>query len=122
MKRLFNYALPLCAAFAGVMPAVAQRDFLTADEIEKVREAQLPNDRLKLYALLARQRLDQLDRLLSKDKKGRSLSARELLEDYSNIIDAIDTVSDDALKRGSDIAEGTAAVTSSEKTFLALLQ
>jgi hypothetical protein len=122
MKRLFHYALPLCAAFAAVMPAFAQRDFLTADEIEKVREAQLPNDRLKLYALLARQRLDQLDRLLSKDKKGRSLTARELLEDYSNIIDAIDTVSDDALKRGTDIAEGTAAVTGSEKTFLTLLQ
>ncbi len=122
MKRLFHYALPLCAAFAAVSPAFAQRDFLTADEIEKVREAQLPNDRLKLYALLARQRLDQLQRLLEKDKKGRSLTARQLLEDYSNIIDAIDTVSDDALKRGADIAEGTAAVTGSEKNFLTLLQ
>ena len=95
----------------------AQRDFLTADEVEKVREAQLPNDRLKLYALLARQRLDQLQRLLEKEKKGRSLQARELLEDYSNIIDAIDTVSDDALKRGVDIAEGTAAVTDGRKAF-----
>ena len=122
MKRLIYFALPLCAAFAAVMPAFAERDFLTADEIEKVREAQLPNDRLKLYALLARQRLDQLDRLLSRDKKGRSLTARELLEDYSNIIDAIDTVSDDALKRGADIVEGTAAVTGSEKNFLTLLQ
>ena len=122
MKRLFYFALPLCAAFAAVMPAFAERDFLTADEIEKVREAQLPNDRLKLYALLARQRLDQLDRLLSKDRKGRSLTARELLEDYSNIIDAIDTVSDDALKRGADITEGTTAVTGSEKNFLTLLQ
>ena len=107
--------------FSGV-PAVAQKDFLTSDEVEKVREAQLPNDRLKLYALFARQRLDQLQRLLEKDKKGRSLTARELLEDYSSIIDAIDTVSDDALKRGVDIAEGTTAVTESEKRFIAQLQ
>jgi hypothetical protein len=122
MKRFFIYMIPFFAAVAIAAPAFAQRDFLTADEVEKVREAQLPNDRLKLYALLARQRLDQLDRLLQKDKKGRSLTARELLEDYSNIIDAIDTVSDDALKRGVDIAEGTTAVTDSEKRFLAQLQ
>src|SRR5580704_17963605 len=107
---------------ANVPPALAQKDFLTENEIEKVREAQLPNDRLNLYALFARQRLDQLQRLLEKEKKGRSLSARELLENYSSIIDAIDTVSDDALKRGVDITEGTGAVTASEKRFLEQLQ
>src|SRR5579863_197864 len=106
---------------AGGLPALAQRDFLTADEVEKVREAQLPNDRLKLYALFAKQRLDQLQRLLEREKRGRSLTARELLEDYSSIIDAIDTVSDDAVKRGVDITEGTVAVTESEKRFLAQL-
>jgi hypothetical protein len=116
MKRLL-----ICAILAGI-PALAQRDFLTEDEVEKVREAQLPNDRLKLYALFAKQRLDQLQRLLEKEKKGRSLAARELLEDYSGIIDAIDTVSDDALKRGVDIGEGTVAVTTSEKRFLTQLQ
>ncbi|HVW83597.1 MAG TPA: hypothetical protein VHB50_02915, partial [Bryobacteraceae bacterium] len=36
--------------------------------------------------------------------------------------DAIDTVSDDALKRKLDIAEGTALVAESEKKFLAQLQ
>jgi hypothetical protein len=122
MKRLLICAIPICLLLSAGIPALAQRDFLTSDEVEKVREAQLPNDRLKLYALLARQRLDQLQRLLEKDKKGRSVNARELLEDYSNIVDAIDTVSDDALKRGVDIAEGTAAVTGAEKAFLAQLQ
>ncbi|HEX4138206.1 MAG TPA: hypothetical protein VHY84_26590 [Bryobacteraceae bacterium] len=125
MKRISGYVLPICAVFAalaGPGRALAQRDFLTQDEIEKVREAQMPNDRLKLYALLAKQRLDQLQRLLQKEKKGRSLSVRELLEDYAGIIDAIDTVSDDALKRGVDIAEGTSSVTASEKSFLAQLK
>jgi hypothetical protein len=112
----------ICAFFAFGIPAFAQKDFLTSDEVEKVREAQLPNDRLKLYTLLARQRLDQLQRLLEKEKKGRSLTARDLLEEYTNIIDAIDTVSDDALKRGVDIAEGSTAVTDSEKRFLDQLQ
>jgi len=123
MKRLPIVAIGVCCAMlAGAVPVLAQKDFLTEDEIEKVREAQMPNDRLKLYALFAKQRIDQLQRLLEKEKKGRSLAARELLEDYSSIIDAMDTVSDDALKRGLDITEGTVAVTTSEKRFLAQLQ
>ena len=123
MKRLLASFLsicviPICAFLAGETRALAQKDFLTSDEVEKVREAQLPNDRLKLYVLFARQRLDQLQRLLEKEKKGRSLTARELLQDYSSIIDAIDTVSDDAHSRARvNIAEGMTAVWSPKNGF-----
>ncbi len=122
MKRFPICVLAACAILGGALPALAEKDFLTENEIEKVREAQEPSERLKLYALFAKQRLDQLQRLLEKEKKGRSLAARELLEDYSSIIDAIDTVSDDALKRGIDITLGTVEVMGSEKRFLAQLQ
>src|SRR5581483_1734877 len=111
----------LVAAYAAV-PALAEREFLTQDEVEKVREAQEPNERLKLYVLFARQRLDQLQQLMAKDKPGRSLMIRQLLEDYTNIIDAIDTVSDDALRRKLDIAEGTKAVSAAENKFSAQLK
>jgi len=106
----------------GAIPALAERDFLTTDEVEKVRLAQEPNDRLKLYVLFARQRIDQLQRLLEKDKKGRSLLIRQLLEDYANIIDALDTVSDDALKRGADNSKGVIAVREAESRFQKQLQ
>jgi hypothetical protein len=121
MKKLPILIL-VCAMFSGAVPALADRDFLTEAEIEKVREAQAPNDRLKLYILFARQRIDQLQRLLSKEKKGRSAEARDLLEDYADIIDAIDTVADDALRRGADVGEGMVAVTTAEKRFLGQLQ
>jgi hypothetical protein len=120
MKIWLKVILP--AMLAAGTPAFAQKDFLTSDEIEKVREAQEPNERLKLYVLFARQRLDQLQRLLQKDKKGRSLLARELLEDYTSIIDALDTVSDDALKRGADNSLGANAVREAEHKFLTQLQ
>jgi hypothetical protein len=110
------------AILATGTPAFAQRDFLTNDEVEKVREAQEPNERLKLYVLFARQRIDQLQRLLEKEKKGRSLAVRELLEDYTNIIDALDTVSDDALKRRADSSVGVNAVREAEHRFLTQLQ
>lgn len=100
----------------------AQRDFLTADETDQVRLAQDPNDRVKLYLHLAKQRLNLAHSALSKDKAGRSILVHDALEDYSQIIDAIDTVSDDALKRKLDIKEGMAAVTAGEKELLAELE
>jgi DNA-directed RNA polymerase beta' subunit len=118
MKYCLTGVLILVAAY----PALAQREFLTNDEIEKIREAQEPNLRLKLYVLFARQRVDQLQQQIAKDKKGRSLLVRQLLEDYTQIIDAIDTVSDDALKRKVDISAGIAAVAAAEKNFLGMLQ
>jgi hypothetical protein len=101
---------------------MAQRDFLTEDETDQVRLAQDPNDRLKLYVHLAKQRLNLAHSALSKDKAGRSILVHDALEDYSQIIDAIDTVADDALKRKLDIKEGMAAVTSGEKELLEQLE
>lgn len=117
MKLLRTTALFL----AAVCAATAQKEFLTADEVDKVREIQEPNQRLQLYVLFARQRMDQLKQAIAKEKKGRSLQVRELLEQYAQIIDAIDMVSDDALKRKVNIDLGAVAVSRAEKDFLAVL-
>lgn len=113
----------LTAFLVGVsLPALAQRDFLTADEIERVREAQEPNERLKLYTHFARQRLDQVQALLKEDRPGRAGMLHDLLEQYTEIIDAIDTVADDALRKSLDISTGMKAVGDAEKQMLALLE
>ena len=112
----------LIATVLLALPAVAQREFLTNDEIEKIRVAQDPNLRLTTYVQFAKQRIDQINQQIAKDKKGRSVLVRQLLEDYTQIIDAIDTVSDDALKRGKNIDEGLVAVSNAEKKFLEQLK
>lgn len=116
MKTLF-----LCALLA--LPLAAERDFLTADEANQIREtAQDPNARLKLYVHFAKQRLDLVKSMLAKDKAGRSILVHDALDDYAHIIDAMDDVVDDALKHQADLKLGLAAVQTGETQMLADLE
>ncbi|HTU47659.1 MAG TPA: hypothetical protein VMF91_21550 [Bryobacteraceae bacterium] len=118
MKFAAALLITLCAS---AVVYAQDRDFLTPDEVDQVREAQEPNDRLLLYVQFARQRMDLLQQYLAKEKAGRSIFIHNTLEDYSQIIEAIDTVSDDALLHHRPIDKGMTAVISAEKDFLAQL-
>ena len=59
---------------------------------------------------------------MSKEKPGRSALIHDALDEYSQIIDAIDTVADDALRRKVAIDEGMKAVAGAEGEMLAVLQ
>ncbi len=117
--RFLLVAGALCTA---LLLRAQDRDFLTPNEVEQIREAQEPNDRLALYVHFAKQRIDLLEQYLASEKPGRSLFIHNTLEDYSHIIEAIDAVSDDALLHKKPIDKGLAQVLPAEKQFLAQLQ
>jgi len=116
MKLLFG-----CLLLAGTL-AAQNRDFLTADEVDQIREAQEPNLRLTLYIKFAKERVDLAKSLLSKDKPGRSIMVHDALEDYAKILDAIDAVADEALARKADMKVGLNAVAKGEKEILPMLE
>jgi hypothetical protein len=103
-------------------PAAPQHDYLNSGEVQQIREAQEPNLRLKLYADFSKARIDLVKNLLGKDKPGRSAMIHDVLEEYCKILDAIDTVADDAIARHLDVQAGLGAVAAIEKNALPLLQ
>lgn len=122
--RATCFSLSVLTTILLVAPSRTQahRDFLTTDEADQVRQVQEPNDRLLLYLKFAGQRLGQVDQLITRDKAGRSAFIHDLLEDYTHIIQAIDTVADDALRRQAVIDKGIAATVKAEQEMLARLR
>ncbi len=110
--------LSLLVLSCGWLSAQEDRDFLSPNEVDQVREAQDPNARLLLYVQFARMRMDLLQQYVAKEKPGRSIFIHNTLEDYSKIIESIDSVSDDALRHNRPIDKGMIAVAGAEKEFL----
>jgi ABC-type transporter Mla subunit MlaD len=117
MRNLSRFLAILLIAF----PAFAEHDFLTSSETDQVRDVQEPVARIKLYLTFAKQRLDQVQSTLAKNRAGRSGEIRQLLEDYTAIVDAIGSVSDDALARKLDLTLAPPVIIDGEKTFLGQL-
>jgi len=113
--------LTLVATLA--LPLTAQqRDFLTPDEADQLREVQEPNARLALYSKWALLRLDEIEQMIASNKAGRAAFIHDLLEDYGHIIDSMDAVADDALRRKISIDAGVTALTASEKDMVTRLE
>lgn len=103
------------------LPAVAQRDFLTPDEVEQLRLVQEPGPRLQLYLRYAQQRVDMLEQLFAKRQTGRSGLIHDTLEQITQIIEAIDMNIDDAIRRQRPL-EKLEGIVSAQKELLAKLE
>ena len=120
MRSKFLSLVPVALALAA--PLAAQRDFLTPDEVSKVRLVQEPDLRLELYTTFAQLRIELLRNYFANEKAGRSALIHDALEEYTKIIEAIDTVADDALRRNMPIDKGIEAVEKAERSMLADLE
>jgi hypothetical protein len=63
-------------------------------------------------------RIDIIEHYLAKDKPGRSIFIHDNLDDYNHIIEAMDSVADDALRRHKPTDKGLIVVLDAEKEFI----
>ena len=117
------FLLLACVATLAAQEYIgARREFLTDHEIEAIREAQDPNLRIQRYLEFAKLRIELLRRRLAEEKPGRSQIIHRTLKEYGHILEAVDTVVDDALDRDFDISPTIGPLLARQETFLAALE
>lgn len=101
--RFVTAALLLALLAAAPTSWGQQKDFLTADEVDQLRVTQEPDPRLRLYLRFAQQRVDLLEQLFKRAATGRSGMIHETLGQLTKIVETIDTVIDDTLRKGREL-------------------
>ena len=99
-----------------------RREFLTDHEIDSIREAQEPNLRIHRYLEFAKLRVELIRLRLAEEKPGRSKIIHRTLKEYGHILEAVDTVVDDALDREFDIGPSIGPMLEQQEKFLAALE
>jgi hypothetical protein len=116
-------ALVLLALFAlSAQEYIGGGDFLTDHEVDMIREAQEPNKRIETYLHFAQLRLELIKQKLAVEEAGRSVAIHRNLTEYSEIIEAVDMVFEDALLRDLDVTKAIELLTKQETEFLAALK
>ncbi len=100
--------------------APQKKEYLSDEEADKIREAETPNLRVKLYLSFAADRLKkfqyQLDRTLPQSRRGETLNG--LLNAYSGCIDDAADIISLAVEKQQEIRAGIKEMQSKGKEYL----
>jgi hypothetical protein len=116
----------LIAAVLTAMPARAQRpekDYLSDIESDKIRDAETPNERVKLFLTFAEDRLKKFQYELehpSPNKHNEMLNY--LMNSYSGCVDDAADIIEVSLGKQENIRQGIDMMASKAKEFLVVLQ
>ena len=132
MLRAVACVSALASLMAGAMPAAAagaaaapqeKKDYLTDSEADRVRDAETPNDRVKLYISYASDRLKkfqyELSRTVPERKRAETLNG--LLNAYSGCVDDAADLLSLEIDKGADIRDALKEMVTQGKDFLAAL-
>lgn len=121
----------LCAMFVGMLlalpsPVRAQRpekDYLTSMEADKIREAETPNDRVKLFLLFADDRLKKFQYELEHPSGNKHTEMLNfLINSYVGCIDDAADIIQLGLEKQENIRPAIDLMALKAKEFLAALQ
>ena len=132
MKTIRNSRKVLSLAFffmllPGISPAArAQRpekDYLTSLEADKIRDAETPNERIKLFLLFAEDRLKKFQYELEHPASNKHMEMLNfLINSYVGCIDDAADIIQLGIEKQENIRPGIDLMTLKSKDFLAVLQ
>jgi len=126
-----NFAAVFCAALVlGFAPARAaqplpqEKDYLTDSESDKIRDADTPAERIRLYVSFAEDRLKKFEYEIHRTvpERRRSEILNALLNGYSGCVDDAADQIDVAKEKQMDIRDALKSMRSKDKEFLEILQ
>lgn len=126
MLLLMNASLPALGHAATMARAAAQgqKDYLTDDEADKIRDAQDPSDRIKLYMAFAQDRLDKFEYELNRPQHEAQYDdiLNDLMNGYVGCVDDAADQIDVAQEKQVDIRAALKEMKDKDTAFLAKLQ
>jgi hypothetical protein len=127
MKFVIFIVVAVCGLLSTPSPVLArvpqQKDYLTALEADKIRDAESTNDRIKLFLTFAEDRLKKFQYELehpSTNRHGDMLNS--LLNAYVGCIDDAADLIQLGIEKQDNIRQGIELMSSRTKDFLAVLQ
>lgn len=117
--------LSVALGLAGVFTAARaqQTDYLTPEEITKVRDTQEPNERIQLFLEFAQQRLLRFEEALAPAAEMHPDDLRDRLNDFINAVDDTAESLDFPLQRGGvDLRKTREKMTEAVPALLARLE
>jgi len=130
--RIRRVVFPLIAALLAVIacgtacPARAQRpdkDYLSSVEADKIRDAETPNDRIKLFLEFADDRLKKFQYELEHPSPNKhSEMLNYLMNSYSGCVDDAADLIQLGLEKQDNIRQGIDLMATKAKEYLAVLQ
>jgi hypothetical protein len=127
MKFALPFVLAVCCLLGAPAPVRArspqQKDYLTALEADKIRDAESTNDRIRLFLTFAEDRLKKFQYELehpSTNRHGDMLNS--LLNAYVGCIDDAADLIQLGIEKQDNIRQGIELMSSRTKDFLVVLQ
>ena len=118
----------LCSLMLGASPAVRagtppQKDYLSAVESDKIRDAETVNERIKLFLMFAEDRLKKFQYELEHPSSNRhSDMLNSLLNAYVGCVDDAADLIQLGIEKQENIRQGIDLMTARTKEFLAVLE
>jgi hypothetical protein len=117
------YCVMFCAGAAGPVLAQQQKDYLSALEADKIRDAETTNERVKLFLTFADDRLKKFQYELEHPSGVRHIDMlNSLLNGYGGCVDDAADLIQLGIEKQESIRMAVDLMASQSKSFLAVLE